>query len=241
MVEKGSGPALVLVPGLPGPWQFIRPAIDALAGAFRVLTMSLGPECTIESDVDRIVAALDERHIDHAIICGISFGGLVALRFAATYPKRTAALVLASTPGPGTRLRPRHHLYARWPYVFGPLFVLEAPFRLRRELRWPLLRTALTTRISFSQMAKRARLIESTDIAADCHRVTAPTLVVTGEPSRDHVVRVNDTERYLSAIRGAEHVVLTGTGHLGTVTHPGAFAVIIKSFVGRPSPRTEVA
>ena len=241
MVEKGSGPALVIVPGLPGPWPFIRPAVDALATSFRVLTMSLGPECTIASDVDRIAAALDERRIDRAVICGISFGGLVALRFAALHPTRTAALVLASVPGPGARLRPRHRLYVRWPHMFAPLFVVETPFRLRHELRWAFVKAALSTRVSFSAIARRAQLIESTDIAADCRRVTAPTLVITGEPSLDHIVPVHDTEGYMSAIPGAEHIVLTGTGHLGSVTHPGAFATIIRSFVGRPASHTEVA
>ena len=240
MIEQGSGPALVLIPGLPGPWQFIRPAVDALAASFRVLTMSLGPECTIESDVDRIVAALDERRIDRAIVCGISFGGLVALRFAATHPTRTAALVLASSSGPGATLRPRHRLYVRWPHLFAPFFLIETPFRLRHELRWSLLRAALSApRVSFSKIARRAQLIEQTDIAGDCRRVSAPTLVITGEPDRDHVVPVDDTERYMSAIPAAEHVVLTGTGHLGSITHPGAFAVVIRSFVSRP--HSEVA
>lgn len=241
MIEQGSGPALVLIPGLPGPWEFIRPAVDALAASFRVLTMSLGEECTIESDVERIVSALDERRIDRAIVGGISFGGLVALRFAAAHPERTAALVLASVPGPGTHLRPRHRLYARWPRVFGPLFVVETPFRLMRELRWSFVRAALANRVSFSLIARRALLIESTDIAADCRRVTAPTLVVTGEAALDHIVPVDDTERYIGAIHGAEHVVMPGTGHLGSITHAGAFAAVIRSFLGRPAPRIEVA
>ena len=58
-----------------------------------------------------------------------------ALRFAARHPERVSALVLASTPGPGWHLRPRHDLYARWPRVFGPLFIAETPFRARPELR----------------------------------------------------------------------------------------------------------
>jgi hypothetical protein len=53
-VEQGSGPPLVLVPGIPGPWEYVRLAVDALAASFRVLTFSLGPECSIEGDVARI-------------------------------------------------------------------------------------------------------------------------------------------------------------------------------------------
>src|SRR4051812_40401105 len=108
MTEYGAGRALVVIPGLPGPWRYIAPAVESLSSHFRVLTMSLGPECTIEDDVKRIAAALDERGLDDAVICGISLGGLVALRFAAMYPRRTSALVLVSSPGPGATLRPRH-------------------------------------------------------------------------------------------------------------------------------------
>ena len=104
MVEHGSGPALVVIPGLPGSWKFVAPAVHALSAGFRVLTMSLGPECTLDSDVRRIAASLDERRIDRAVVCGISLGGLVALRFAAAHPERTSALVLVSTTGVKRRL-----------------------------------------------------------------------------------------------------------------------------------------
>jgi len=252
MIERGSGPALVLVPGLPGPWQFVRPAVDALAGHFHVLTLSLGPECTLDADVARIAASLDDRRIERAVVCGISFGGLVALRFAATHPRRTAYLVLASAPGPGAALRPHHRFYARWPRLCGPLFALETPFRLWHDLHWVQVKALVTTPASFTRIARRARLIESTDIASDCRRVTAPTLVVTGEARRDHVVPVESTLNYLREIPGAQHVVLEGTGHLGSISRAVMFAETIAAFAGprfqgrhggpeRPALRTGVA
>ena len=241
MIERGSGQALVVVPGLPGPWRFIKPAINGLAAHFRVMTGSLGPECTLDSDVRQVLAALDERKIDRAVICGISLGGLVALRFAATYPQRTSALVLVSSPGPGATLRSRHRLFARWPWLCGWLFLLETPFNLRHDLHWSLVPPLVGKPESFAKIAKRARLIESTDIAADCALVTAPTLVVTGERAFDHIVPVDSTLGYLRAIRGAEHVVLKGTGHLGSITRAGEFAGTISDFVGRAALRGEVA
>jgi 3-oxoadipate enol-lactonase len=234
MIEHGHGPALVLVPGLPGPWRYVAPAVHALSVHFRVLTMSLGPECTIESDVARIVTALDERRIDRAVICGISFGGLIALRFAAEHRDRVSALVLTSAPGPEFPLRPRHRFYARWPWIFGPLFLLETPFHLRHDLHLSLLRVIATAPTSFAKMARRAQLLGSTDIAADCRRVTAPTLVVTGESRFDHVVPVDSTREYLRVIPGSRQVVMPGTGHLGSITRAEAFAQIVRAFVERP-------
>ena len=125
IVDKGSGAPLVLVPPLQGRWEYMSGTVDALAGSFRVITFSLCGERGSGLRFDRarglanfesqVVQALDDRGIDRAVICGVSFGGIVALRVAAAHPQRTAALVLASTPGPRFRLRPRHLMYARMP------------------------------------------------------------------------------------------------------------------------------
>jgi len=241
MIEHGSGPPLVLIPGLPGPWHYVAPAMHALSAHFHVLTLSLGRECTVEADVARILDALNDRQIDRAVVCGISLGGLVALRFAALYPQRTAALVLASAPGPGATLRPHHRLYTRWPWLFGPLFMLETPFRLRRELHWSQIKALLVAPVSFARIARRAQLIESTDIAADCRRIVSRTLVITGEQALDNIVPVESTMEYLRTIPRAAHAVLKNTGHLGSITHPMRFAESIVRFAGRPTPRTGAA
>jgi pimeloyl-ACP methyl ester carboxylesterase len=234
MVEHGHGPALVVIPGLPGPWKFAAPAVHALSAHFHVLAVSLGPDRDLDAEAQHIAAALDQRHIDRAVVCGISFGGLIAARFAAAYPKRTAALVLVSTPGPGARLRAHHRLYLRWPLLLGPLFMLETPFRVWRELHWSQITALLSSRISFASMARRARLIESTDIAADCRRIAAPTLVVTGEARLDAVVPVDNTLEYLRAIPGSQHAVIKATGHMGAITRAKEFADIVRTFVERP-------
>ena len=36
IVEQGRGQPLVLIPGLQGRWEYLRPTIDALAGDFHV-------------------------------------------------------------------------------------------------------------------------------------------------------------------------------------------------------------
>jgi pimeloyl-ACP methyl ester carboxylesterase len=257
---QGDGPTLVLLPGIQGRWEYARPTVDALARYFRVVTFSLGGRLRngrdiFDSAVDQLASVLDAHHIDRAILCGISYGGLVAIRFAAMHPERTTALVIASTPGPEWHLRPRHHVYARWPLVFGPLFLTESPFRLRAELltalpdpaerrrfvRWQV-RTILLAPVSLLQMAERARELPVPGVVADCRRVTAPTLIVTGEQALDRVVPVEGTASYMELIQGATHLVLERTGHQGTITRPGVFAAMVNEFVGvKPISRSEVA
>src|SRR5204863_2957730 len=121
-----------------------RPAVDVLAESYRVITFPLCDEKAAAAPFRRgdgfnpyaaqVEAVLDEKKIDRAAVCGISFGGLIALRFAASAPSRVSALVLASVPGPGFHLKRRHRLYARVPWLFGPLFAAESPSRLRVEV-----------------------------------------------------------------------------------------------------------
>jgi len=233
---------LVLVPGVQGRWEYMRRTVDALSAHFRVVTFSLRGN-SIDEYADQIAGALDERQIDRAIVCGVSFGGRVALRFAATARARTSALVLVSTPGPEFHLRPRHLTYTRWPRVFGPLFLAEAPWRLRAELlaalpdwraRWAFrleaARTLITAPPALTAMAARARMLDPVSAKADCERVTVPTLIVTGEPHMDHVVSATSSQ-YIQLIAGAHGAILEHTGHLGTMTRPDAFAALVRDFV----------
>lgn len=234
---------LVLIPGVQGRWEYMRPAVDALRRWFRVLTFSLDGD-SIEDAVEQVRDVLDARRIHRAVVCGISFGGVAALRFAAEHPGRTRALVLASAPGPDWRLDGRHERYARHPWLFGPLFLIETPLRLRAEVktalpsradRWRLalseLATLVRAPVSFERTAGRALAMAQSDRRADCARVVAPTLVVSGEPGLDRVVPVEGTRALAERIGGATHVTLAGTGHLGSVTRPEKFASLVRTFV----------
>lgn len=255
IIDQGSGTPLVLIPGIQGRWGDLRPAIDMLSRSFRVITFPLCGERTsdvpfdhargLDNYVAQTVEALDHAGVDDAAICGISFGGIVALRVAAAHPERTRALVLASTPGPTWRPCRRHELYASAPGLFAPLFVAETPWRLWAELASTFpdlearahfvrsqLRVLLDAPLSFTRMAERARLISMTNRVADCARVMARTLVVTGEPDLDRVVPVDSSIQYLRLIRDSRAAVLERTGHLGSITRPEAFATIVRDFVG---------
>ena len=242
IIDVGTGPALVLIPGLQGRWEYMRATVDALAASFRVITFSLGPG-DLDNLAQQVVRALDDKDIPRATICGVSFGGLVALRVAAAHASRCERLVLASTPPPALQLRRRHELYLKAVWLLGPLFLVETPFRLRRELRAALpdatarrrftfaaLRTGITAPVSLGGMASRARLVLTDAAARDCARVAAPTLIVTGEPHLDYVVPVDASAAYEGMIANARRAMLRDTGHLGTMTRPREFAELVRAF-----------
>ena len=250
IVERGTGAPLVLIPGVQGRWEYSRALVNALARCYRVVTFSLCDERAgtsgqqpIDVFADQVESALDRLGLDRAAIVGVSFGGLVALRFAATRPHRTAALAMVSAPGPRWHLRPRHEVYARLPWLFGPVFLIESPFRLRKEVQAALpgwrarlaylreqVGVILSARVSLTRMAARARLIGSYDRVADAAAVTAPTLIVQGDEALDHVTGSGGTAEYARLIAHARHARMDRTGHIGSVTKPAECAALIHQF-----------
>ena len=251
MIDTGSGPPLVLIPGIQGRWEYLAGTVKALATSHRVLTFSLGelvsddrrddPFSAWCEGIDQIMKRAGETQ---ATLVGVSFGGLVALRYAARRPDVVRALVLVSTPPPNWRPDARRAAYLRRPRLSLPLFAWRATNTLVRELvrarpSWPqrlrLLAEhcgrALRAPVSPVRMAEWVRAWLAADFESDCRRVTAPTLLVTGEPGFDRVMPMETTLEYLRLIEGARHTVLTGTGHLGTVTKPDDFAGLVNRFL----------
>ncbi len=268
MIDVGSGPPLVLVPGIQGRWEWLRPAVDALAERCRVLTASLpgdagglrelDPEAGFESFVDWVDELLGRAGLARAAVCGVSYGGWIAVHYAARRPERVTSLTLSSPPAPGWRPPCRVERYLRAPRLMAPVFALSSPFRLYPEIAvaipdlgarlafgWQHLRRVTRHRFVATRMAERVRLVRSVDFAADCSRVAAPTQVVTGEARLDRVVPVASSLEYLGAIAGARHTLLPGTGHIGLVTQPARYAAVVGAFVaahaGAPAAAPEAA
>lgn len=254
MFDRGQGPALVVVQGLHGRWEWMKPALIELAGCCRTISYSLSgdvgsgerpdPDQGFDNYLRQLDAILDTAGLARVALCGVSFGGFVALRYAATRPERVTSLVLASAPAPGWKPNAQQ---ARWianPWVSAPAFVATAPMRVWPEVRatfptWSSrlgffarqgLRTALAPMIP-SLMAERIRLAQQTDFAPDCARIRVPTLVLTGEEPLDRVVPVSSTRLFSTLISGAESGVLERTGHLGAMTQPSRFAEVVGKFV----------
>ncbi len=221
-MDTGTGFPIVLVPGIQGRWEWMRPAVRALAATNRVLTFSLGEAGDdFEAWMKRIDTVLDEARVARAAVVGVSFGGLIALRYAASRPGRVAALVLVSTPSPTFRPERATTLLLRHPILLLPVFWVRALVRLGPEtvsacdgwrarlgLGLAYFGRAVRFPLSPARMAGWVQRWRATDLAHDADRVRAPTLVISGEPRLDRVVAVADTAAYAERIPGARHTQL---------------------------------
>ena len=253
MIDRGRGTPIVLIPGLQGRWEWMRPAVDALAKHQRVISFSLcdertspfpcDPDKAFENYIEQVDLVLDRAQVEKAVIAGVSYGGLIAAEYAARRPQRVQGLVLVNALHKTWQPNPQQSRFLKSPLLMSPLFFATAPQRMRPEMTaaFPRLvpRLKFTTTFGLRAMCALAsplKMARRIDWAmqhhfADARPIDAPALVVTGEADLDRVVPVDVTFRYLNDLPSATHVVLKRTGHNGLATRPGEFADTLGRFI----------
>lgn len=257
IVDRGTGTPVVLVPGIQGRWEWTALAVDALASRCRVITFSLADEPTsgfrfdesagFDSYLRQIDDVLDAAGLKSAVICGISYGGLIAAAYAARRPERVSAVIVTSGIPPSWTPNSRMRFLMRAPTLLSPLFCIHS-LRLFPEI--VAARESLTGGLAFSLrhiatvlthpfvprlMARRVRLLAGLDLEPEVARIRHPALVVTGEAHLDRAVPVEFTNDYMRLWPHAERVTIRHAGHLGPITRAEEFASVVAAFAGRAS------
>ena len=242
-----------MIPGIQGRWEWMGPALHEVAKRCRVLSFSYDrtPRAreqqragNLDRLVDQVAEVMDTAGVERAVICGISFGGFIATRFAARFPARTNGLVLVSSPTPYWKPNETLLKYMERPLLSMPLvlpawfarmwpeiFAAKPTIGGRISFGWRYFTRAVMSPLSVTRMSEWARLKLATDIVADCAQVKAPSILITGEPPLDRVVDLHKSKDYLTLIDGLRHVTIARTGHIGLVTKPVEFANLLCGFV----------
>jgi pimeloyl-ACP methyl ester carboxylesterase len=240
----GSGPPLVLVPGLAGGLHLLTPLAQQLADHFQVISYQLRGEddCFalrrrfgMADLVQDLAEFLNWQGLERPTIMGVSFGGAVALEFAVRYPQKLQALIVQ---GAGARFergllqQVAGMVLSQYPLPCDNPFINQF-FNLlfgKRQRSDSLLQfvTRQCWQTDQSVMAHRFRLIEQYDIADRLERILAPTLILAGE--RDLLV----SKASLQALReGIPHAIsrpMPGAGHLAFITQANQVASAVRSF-----------
>ncbi len=105
VVDRGTGPAILLVHGLGGHARHFTYGVEKLLSArFRVLAVDrpgsghsqrhAGASASMASQADALAALLDQLGVSQATVVGHSLGGAISLMLAARHPHRVKALAL---------------------------------------------------------------------------------------------------------------------------------------------------
>lgn len=248
--EWGEGPPLVLVPGLAGGFELLGPVARLLSRHFRVISYQLRGEDDCFALRQRFgmpeLAAdlrefLDCLCLERPAIFGVSFGGLIALEFAARHPSRLSSLALQ---GVGARLEPgllqriAGAVLSSYPLPSNNAFVNQF-FNLlfgARQRPGPLFQfvTSRCWKTDQSVMAHRFAMVQRFEMPERLSNVHVPTLLLSGD--RDVLVSERSLRELSAGLPQAKPIRLEGAGHLAFATHPVQTADLVRQFLSEANP-----
>ncbi|MCI0639411.1 MAG: alpha/beta hydrolase [Gemmataceae bacterium] len=243
--EWGSGPPVVLVPGLAGGFELLGPLAASLARDFRVISYQLRGEdnCfalrrpfNLNDLVDDLAEFLRWLRLEKPTVFGVSFGGVLALEFAARFPHQLKELVLQ---GVGARFEKSllqliaGTVLSRFPLPHDSQFVNQF-FNLLfgRPQKSEELVDFVTRQIwqtDQSVMAHRFQMVRRYHMHHRFDKIRVPTLILSGD--RDILVSRRRLQELRQGIAQAQGVDLPGCGHLAFATHPELIARQVRKFL----------
>ena len=249
-VECGAGPPLVLLPPLPGWKEAFVALVPLLARRFRVLTFDLRSRFDGAPAWDAMVAdaemLAEARFGGPVAVFGHSFGGALALRWAARHPQRVRALVVSS--GFARVFTPPGAFAAR--YIEQPLALAamrwlpdgwssSVAHGLAARRRWVFdahcdravieMVRAGVRHVPIGLARQRIRLALGFDLRQELRQVACPTMVVHGEQDTPFVLAAaGELERGLAA---CVRRTVAEAGHLHPLSRPGALAGLAEEWL----------
>jgi 3-oxoadipate enol-lactonase len=234
---EGHGPALVLVHAGIADMRMWEPLVALLDHRFTVVRYDMrghgettyGPGAC--SDVDDLAALLDALAIESCCLAGASFGGLVALAFAAEHPERVERLMVLDAPLPDHDWSERMGEFFAAENAAAEAGRIDDAVSLNVEL-WvgsaePRVRELVA---EMQERAFRLQLEsepESAGLQPDLSRITMPVTVVMGENDVEDFIAI--AHRLADELPHATLECVTRAAHLPALERPDAVAELIVS------------
>jgi pimeloyl-ACP methyl ester carboxylesterase len=252
LVERGSGPPLLLVHGFPSNATAWRMVMDRLEPHFSMIAVDMvgfghstrRPRRPLSGDAyaHRLVALMDALGLERPHVAGLSWGGSVVQRLAARNPLRVDRLVLVASVSAG-RVLPLSTAN-----LLGLAVAIRFPALGRLAVRRFVTRAAgpaqatddlvrgytepLQTRGTLAALRRFVRDTAATN-PIDLAEIQAPTLVIV--PQADRIVRPDVGAEIAAAIPNARFEPLPGIGHSVQFEAPSRVAELIVDFLRQRS------
>lgn len=257
-IDRGAGPAMLLVHGFGGQTFSFRHLIAAFERDHRVIAVDLKGFGYSERDATAGLSHSDQVRmlrdllahlgIDRVVLVGHSMGSAVVRRFAGTHPQMVEAVILAAAvTGEERRGAP---MLPAW--LLRPLLPLLAAFASSRLLSLSFANPASVTEEVRDEYRRPARIKGSMDgllammrdarfdTPIDDSAIGAPVLLLAG--AEDRVVPASAAVSLQRALPQARLVVVDRAGHLLLEERPDDCARAIASFLGEHMrPRSALA
>ncbi len=182
-----------------------------------------------------VVGLLDALQIDHAVVCGVSVGGIIAQALALHYPERVRALILCDT---GARIGTVESWQQRIEMVrAGGLqslvgMTMERWFSKGFHERCPADIRGYANMLLATNMQGyigTCGALRDADFRSDLSRVKHPTLVVVG--AEDIATPPGLGRELAGLIPGAQFSIVDGAGHLPCIEQPNLLVERLMRFL----------
>lgn len=222
MSVRGSGPAVVLVPGLDGTGQLFYRQVPLLEKSYSVATYALRDDAKsmdVLADDLRSIIELTAPKEKRAIVIGESFGGAVALTMALRHPEHVSRLViLNSFPYFAPQFRLRLGIAGVSIIPWGAMglvryvtsIFLPSRHTGRDELKRFRNLTVRTTRLGYKN---RLQLLRTYDVRERLREVRCLTLFLAAEKDR-LVPSVTQARLMAQQVPLSTLRILSGHGHI---------------------------
>lgn len=246
--DVGAGPPVVLGHSFLCSGKMWCGQVPALAGKCRVLNLDFRGHgssgrvtraFSLYDAVSDVVAVLDQLGIEKAVWCGLSVGGMVALRAALTCPRRVGGLILLDTDaGAETAIRKLRY-YAMGLGVrllgIGPFLspIARLMFGATTRQRNPTLVREWKREFSTVHVPSVLRCLDALmrrdSLLARLPQITVPALVLVGEEDRS--LPPSLARRIDDLLPDSRLVEIPAAGHLSALEQPAAVTEAILHFL----------
>lgn len=252
-VASASGPPLLLLHGVTSRWQTWLPVMPSLALRWQLHALDLRGHGAsgrmpgayrINDYADDVVAALQREIGAPTVIVGHSLGAIIATAVAARVPELVRAVVLEDPPLAAFRHEQLRERSEHAGFValrdlargnLSPDDMLTALSARRPELdragvrAWATAIGALDPDVLTLIVEDRAKVGYEQD---DClRRISAPTLLLQGEPSLGGALIDEDALRAVDLLKQGTYVKLPHVGHGIHTVDPSGFCRVVHDFL----------
>lgn len=240
-----SRTAVVLLHSLGADHRMWRHQLESLGAAHRVIAPDCrghgasagGYEHSVDAWTDDLRRVVDAAGVDRIALVGLSLGGIQAIAFAAAYPGRTAALVVADSFVELDDVAAQAKIASLSEQARDLGMAATADCYVADTFTAPTLppgaedvRKAIAG-MDVDEYVASVKACFEVRIADRLERVTAPTLVMWGD--RDTKTPRVLSEAICAGITGAELVDVPDAGHLSSIDNPEGFSRLTERFLER--------
>ena len=248
--DVGAGRPVVLGHSFLCSGTMWREQVPALAESYRVINVDLrghgrSSEVTqsfsLYDAVSDVVAVLDAAGIEKAVWCGLSMGGMIALRAALTCPARVEGLILMDTDAgaehPYRKLRNNVMGLGAQLFGVGPFLppIARLMFGSTTRRQDPALVHEWKAEFARVHLPSILRCLEAVmkrdSLLADLPQIRVPTLVLVGEEDRSLPPALS--RRIHDGLPDSEWVQIPAAGHLSALEQPASVNAAVLRFLER--------